>query len=150
MKTLLFLPAVALISLSVSCGNSTENSKNDTANVQQTSGPTLEEKQQKATFIMDTQFDSMDIPRTTVSVEYNDARTALDPMICSPSVYDKQQMKEMECPDNTIMAIGGWFAGGGDYYYIVPTATGIAVYKGYLDEGDETPGYHWQKFKDID
>ena len=149
MKSLLFIPFTVALLMVTSCGNKPAEQPKDTAAATSNNGPTLEEKQSKATFITETTEDSMGIPHTTVSVDYNDSRTVLDPMICSPSTYDKQQMKEMECPDNTLTAIGGWFAGGGDYYYIVPTATGIAVYKGYQDEGDDTPGYHWEKFKEI-
>ena len=147
----LSIPALHLfVMLNVSCGHSGPSTVADTSSHQTAEAqPTLQDKQMQASFIMDTFEDSMEIPHTKVTLDYNDSRTALDPMLCAGTLYDKQQMKDMEIPDDAITACGGWYAGGGDYYYIVPTATGIAVYKGYQDEEQEDAGYHWEKVKEI-
>lgn len=149
-----FLPYTAILALCLtSCGNSGNPAAVDSTPAQtQSSQPSLEDKQMKAAFIMETTEDSMGIPHTTVSVDYNDSRTALDPMICAGTLYTKEEMDAMgmEVPDNTITGCGGWFAGGGDYYYIAPSATGIDVYKGWQDEGQVGVGYNWEKFKSIE
>lgn len=150
MKKLILPVALACLLLN-SCGNENKPIEVDTTVAAPASNEsTLTDKQNKASFIMETAEDSFGVPHTTVSVEYNDSRTVLDPMICAPTLYDKVQMKDMDIPDNAITATGGWFAGGGDYYYIVPTAKGIAVYKGWQDEQQEDSGYHWEKFKEIE
>lgn len=147
-----FLPCTVLLAFFfASCGNSGNPASVDSTPAQtQNAQPSLEDKQKKAAFIMETIEDTMGIPHTSVSVDYNDSRTALDPMICPGTLYEKDQMKDMDIPVNAITACGGWYAGGGDYYYIVPTATGIAVYQGWQDEQQEDEGYHWEKFKTID
>jgi hypothetical protein len=148
MKQMCYIVAVTL-SLA-SCGSS-ESVANIDSSLQQNVDDqlTLQDNQMRASFVMDTYEDSMEIPHTKVSVDYNDTRTSLDPMLCAGTQYDKAQMKDMEIPDDAIFAVGGWYAGGGDYYYIIPTSTGIAVYKGYQDEQQEDAGYHWEKFKEI-
>lgn len=149
-----FLPCTILLALFLaSCGNSGTPAAVDSTPAQtQSAQPSLEDKQMKAAFIMETTEDSMGIPHTTVSVDYNDSRTALDPMLCAATLYTKEQMDEMgmEVPGNVITGCGGWYAGGGDYYYIAPTPTGIAVYKGWQDEQQEGVGYNWEKFKTIE
>lgn len=148
MKNLVVLSAVLALTIS-SCGNSGNTAKPvDSAPVTE-SGLTLQEKQAKAAFILETTEDSMGTPHTSASVEFNDSRAALPVMICSATLYNKEQYAGMDIPADAIAACGGWYAGGGDYYYIVPTPTGIAVYQGYEDEGQEDAGYHWEKIKEM-
>ena len=50
---------------------------------------------------------------------------------------------------NSIASCGAFWAGAGDYFYAAPSEKGITVYKGWMDEGQETPGYHWEVFKEL-
>ena len=150
MKKIFLLTALAVL-LFTSCGNDTAPTGNtdSAADTTATTDSGLKDKQAKAQFVIETTLDSMEIPHSTVSVDYNDKRAALDPITCAAALYNKDEMKQMDIPADAIAACGGWYAGGGDYYYIVPTPTGIAVYKGWLDEGVDDVGYHWEKVKDI-
>ncbi len=150
MSRYISLSALLIFTL-FSCGNETTPpvTGDTTADPKVQNVPTLEEKQQKTSFIIETTIDSMDIPHSNVTVDFYDTRAALDAITCSAQLYTKEEFKDMDIPDNAITACGGWFAGGGDYYYIAPTPTGIAVYKGWQDEGQEDVGYHWEKFKEI-
>jgi hypothetical protein len=51
-------------------------------------------------------------------------------------------------PANAQQAVGGWFAGGGDYYYLKMEGTDAVVMYGWADEGAE-PGteYQYQEIK---
>lgn len=41
-------------------------------------------------------------------------------------------------------------AGAGDYFYLIPDKRNmLKVFQGWQDEGQETPGYHWKKAKEI-
>lgn len=45
-------------------------------------------------------------------------------------------------PKNAKFAVGGWFAGGGDYFYYVEENGVTKIYKGWIDEGDDS-SFHW-------
>ena len=64
-------------------------------------------------------------------------------------VYEKIQYADMQIPDLAVAACGGWYAGGGDYYYLLADSDGVEVYHGYLDEEQTDEGYHWEKIKEI-
>jgi len=50
-----------------------------------------------------------------------------------------------EIPQEAISACGGWWAGAGDYYYVIMEAGKPAVYEGWQEEGQPDNGYHWKK-----
>ena len=57
---------------------------------------------------------------------------------------------DMNIPSNAITACGSWYAGAGDYFYLIPDKRNmLKVFQGWQDEGQETPGYHWKKAKEI-
>lgn len=66
---------------------------------------------------------------------------------CAP--LDLQDYHDYEIPKNARAAVGGWFAGGGDYFYILSTKDdGIKVYAGWQDEGqmeDNDTSFHYKK-----
>lgn len=150
MKELLFsLSVVAL--LSTGCGNEKPAAPPaDSTLPASTSEPALEDKQKKAMFIVDTYEDSMEIPHSKISVEYNDTRTFLGEITGAATVETNNNLDPEGIPKTAIQTCGGWYAGGGDYYYLVPTQTGVAVYHGWLDEGVDDAGYHWELMKSID
>ena len=60
------------------------------------------------------------------------------------------QFSDMDIPSNAITACGSWYAGAGDYFYLIPDKRNmLKVFQGWQDEGQETPGYHWKKAKEI-
>lgn len=143
------IPFIALAALS--CGSPEAHSprSGDSAIPVASTEPTLQEKQDKARFIVDTREDSLEIPYSKISVEYGEARTYLAEI---PGVAEIQQggNEEMEIPENAIASCGCWYAGGGDYYYIARSAAGITVFHGWLDEAQEDEGYHWEEMKTIE
>lgn len=88
-------------------------------------------------------------PRSTVSVSYGGKIYPIDTIMGHAQLFTKESWEEMEIPTNAIEVCGCWWAGGGDYFYIIPSANGISVYVGYQDEGQEEPGYGWTLKKEI-
>lgn len=52
-------------------------------------------------------------------------------------------------PKKALSACGAWWAGAGDYFYVVKTDNQLVVYKGWQDETQKEKGYHWKRFKVI-
>lgn len=150
MKALTFSVCIAAL-LATGCGNEKPAAPSADSTLPASSNEaTLEEKQKKATFVVDTYEDSMQIPHSKISVDYNDSRTFLGEMIGAATIENTNGLAPDDIPGNAIQSCGGWYAGGGDYYYLVPTGSGVAVYHGWLDEGVDDAGYHWEELRKID
>lgn len=149
MKALAFALGVSVF-LAVGCGNEKPATPGaDSTLPANSSELTLEEKQKKATFVVDSYDDSMEIPHSKISVDYNDSRTLLGEIIGTAIIENNNNLDPDGIPKEVIQTCGCWYAGGGDYYYLLPTQTGIAVYHGWLDEGVDDVGYHWEQIKTI-
>lgn len=58
------------------------------------------------------------------------------------SEYEKNNI-----PADAIIALGGWWAGSGDYYYLVLRGGKPVLYAGWQDEQQTDEGYHWEEKK---
>lgn len=57
----------------------------------------------------------------------------------------RSQYAIYEIPDNAIAASGGWWAGEGEYFYIVWRDGKCVVFEGWRAEKQEDEGYHWKE-----
>lgn len=86
------------------------------------------------------------VPYAAIRVKACDSLYEIAKVAGSPEVYSMKEFREKEIPGEALTACGGWYAGGGDYYYLVINKNnGIDVYHGWQDEGQNDNGYHWTK-----
>ncbi|HTF03437.1 MAG TPA: hypothetical protein VK826_05400 [Bacteroidia bacterium] len=90
-----------------------------------------------------------EFPRSIISVEFGDKIIPVDTVSGTADFYPKAEYKQMEVPDNALAVCGAWYAGAGDYFYLVPTENGLAVYVGFQDEEQGDDDYHWKLLKEI-
>ncbi|MEO7982589.1 MAG: hypothetical protein ABI688_00780 [Bacteroidota bacterium] len=57
----------------------------------------------------------------------------------------KAAYKTYTIPAEAIAACGGWWAGAGDYYYVVLRNGKPVVFEGWQDESQKEKGYHWKE-----
>jgi len=57
--------------------------------------------------------------------------------------------KQYEIPTNAIAACGGWWAGAGDYLYVIKENGDINVYKGSQYEEQTEPGFGYEKIRTV-
>ena len=57
--------------------------------------------------------------------------------------------EQYEIPVNAIAACGGWWAGAGDYLYVVKEDEDINVYKGSQFEEQTEPGFGYEKIRTV-
>ncbi len=88
-------------------------------------------------------------PYSLISVTYCNKTTEITRITGSATAIEKSEFKEKEIPQNALSACGAWWAGAGDYFYVVPSDKGVVVFQGWQDEGQEGEGYHWKKWKEI-
>lgn len=92
--------------------------------------------------------DENEVPQYDVYVEYDSTSHKVGKCnACAP--LDLQDYHDYNIPKQAMAAVGGWFAGAGDYYYVVKTEDdGIRVFAGWQDEGqmenDDTT-FHYKK-----
>lgn len=91
--------------------------------------------------------DSSAIPHTILSVNENGTINQIDTFTVSLSPIEKEKYAEMQIPADAIEACGGWFAGGGDYFYVINQNGRAVVYQGFLEEQQTDEGYHWRVYK---
>ncbi|MCR9173444.1 MAG: hypothetical protein NXI10_13165 [bacterium] len=92
--------------------------------------------------------DEYGVPQYDVFVEYDSTSHKVGECnACAP--LDLQDYHDYNIPKKAMAAVGGWFAGQGDYYYVLKTEDdGIRVYAGWQDEGQlegDDFSFHYKK-----
>ena len=88
-------------------------------------------------------------PAHSVHLMFNDEKIKLaDILACE--VFKKEDFKQHQMPDNTLQACGGWYAGGGEYFYLYQKTNGnYAVKYGQMYEEKETGKYDYTELIQI-
>jgi hypothetical protein len=93
---------------------------------------------------------SLIVPYSAIRVKACDSLYEIAKVAGDAEVYIMKEFREKEIPGEALTACGGWYAGGGDYYYLVVNKNnGIDVYHGWQDEGQTDNGYHWTKVTEL-
>lgn len=131
-----------------SCGNKTDK-KAETTTSSDTTKPVVAEPPvgvEKGVKLIckDLGTDSMEIPHSNILLSVDGVETKIK-TINSCAEISKDMYKQMDIPDDAIMARGGWYAGAGDYYYVVTRNGKVSVFEGWQDETQKENGYHWKE-----
>lgn len=90
--------------------------------------------------------DENGIPSSEVYIEYKgDLRKVADCQNCNS--ITSEEYDNYAIPAGATDACGGWFAGAGDYFYIMQYHDRIELFAGWQDEGQITGGdnfFHWE------
>lgn len=88
-------------------------------------------------------------PAHSVHLLFNDEKIKLaDILACE--LFKKEDFKKHQMPDNTLQACGGWWAGGGEYFYLYQKTNGnYAVNYGQMYEEKETGKYDYTELIQI-
>ncbi len=98
----------------------------------------------------ETTYDEMDTPMSKVYLTVNDLRHEVgECMSCNE--IDQEDFEVFEIPEQCKTAVGGWYAGGGDYFYAVKSATKeeIEVFFGWQEDGQEDDSFHWELHRTV-
>jgi hypothetical protein len=132
---------LALVFSLTNCGQADQNTEE---NLRKDSLETVKNVSADAHFELFATGDESD-PWTIVYAVVNGNKTQIAKIPGYASSYEKANYSTYEIPENAIDACGGWWAGGGDYFYMIAGTDGIDVFVGWQDEGQEDEGYHWEK-----
>lgn len=91
-----------------------------------------------------------EMPQSVIYVICQAETTLVAKVMGDAALVERSQFSDMDIPSDAITACGSWYAGAGDYFYLIPDKRNmLKVFQGWQDEGQETPGYHWKKVKEI-
>ena len=65
------------------------------------------------------------------------------------NIFGKDEYVSHLIPKDAISACGGWWAGAGDYLYLVYQGDDAVVMAGWQAEEQEDEGYHYKELKRI-
>lgn len=87
-------------------------------------------------------------PQVIVSLVVNGTTTVID-TVTAARPYEPSNFAQYDIPENALAACGGWFAGGGDYFYVSQENGKLEVMVGWQDEGQDDDGFHYEPKQSI-
>jgi hypothetical protein len=96
---------------------------------------------------VDKGMDEYDVPHSDVFIEFGDHKEKVSSCLACQTITE-EDFSKYDIPKDALSACGGWWAGGGDYFYVIRNARNtIEVYAGWQDEGqmeDNDTSFHWE------
>jgi hypothetical protein len=90
-----------------------------------------------------------DNPKSSIAVNLNNKLTTLGTFAGECQRISKSDFKSKEIPTEAIDGCGTWWAGAGDYFYLIQKGSNLEIYQGWQDEEQEGESYHWKMIKSI-
>jgi len=94
--------------------------------------------------VFETVMDSMEMPRSSIFLSFDESKIKIDQIYACFKII-KEEYEKHDVPNNAIDACGGWWAGAGDYFYLLEEDDSYSVYKGSIDEMQEELDYGYEK-----
>ncbi|MCX6317641.1 MAG: hypothetical protein NTW29_10140 [Bacteroidetes bacterium] len=143
-RIILFVAACFIIS----CGNNSDSKPTSAADTTQPTAPVQDTiTNQPPSFSCQVlPEDSMGIPHSILYLQSGGKKITID-TIYSCGEIAPAEYAEKKIPADALMALGGWWAGSGDYFYLVVRNGKPVVYAGWQDEQQTDEGYHWEEKK---
>jgi hypothetical protein len=145
-----FLIMLLLTAFLAGCGNKSDKAT-ETTTPTDTTKPVANEPAVAATsnvklICKELGEDSLNIPHFDVLLSADGKETKIKSINGCADIA-RTEYKTYEIPDTAIAACGGWYAGAGDYYYVILQDGKPVVFEGWQDESQQEKGYHWKQLK---
>ncbi len=86
-----------------------------------------------------------DAPAFAVYLQVDDRKSKVAETSCACEVIAPEAYATYEIPAEARFAAGGWWAGAGNYYYVIAEGNTLVVYHTAVDEMQEEPGYSYRR-----
>lgn len=85
-------------------------------------------------------------PISTIKVASEGELYPVGEIMGAVSLMAEIDFEDMGIPTSALSACGAWWAGGGDYFYLVQEGPDLVIMTGWIEEGtDIDEGYHWEE-----
>lgn len=88
-------------------------------------------------------------PQSEVFLHLAESKVKVADILACETI-EKNQYNSHQIPENAIVAVGGWWAGKGDYVYVVEENGNFVVKKGEIFEEQEDNSYNYQTVMTFD
>ena len=139
MKILYF--ALSIFLFSYSCKSDAPSNDNHSIEL-----PITEEqvKNDLPSFEIETAMDNQEIPISAISILVGDKKLELTKVNACEKI-DRADYAQYQIPPEAIDACGGWWAGAGDYFYIIDNGNNnYTVMQGMMDEENTSDSYNYK------
>jgi hypothetical protein len=109
---------------------------------------TLRPVMEQASFVIG-QTDKDDNPMSSIAVKYRGRTTAIAKIAGEAALIEGSDYSSKQIPAKAIAACGAWWAGAGDYFYLLQSDDRVLVYQGWQEEMQSGNDYHWKKVKEL-
>jgi len=89
-------------------------------------------------------------PSYAVYLQVEDRKVKVAEIAVQCEQLEPANFATYDIPGDALSAVGGWWAGMGDYLYVVQEDTALAVYQGFVDDMQEEPGYQYMRIGTFD
>ena len=143
--SLLFFTVVLFL---VSCGGKNDKKKETTTTPDSSNSvnniPAETAKSDVKLFCINKGEDSLGTPHFNVMLSVNGKEFKIK-TINGCGDIPLAEYKTYDIPAEAVSACGGWWAGAGDYYYVVIRNGKPSLFEGWMDETQKEPGRHWKE-----
>ena len=86
-----------------------------------------------------------ELPKYAVYAIISERKTKMLEVASGCQVIEKEQYGDFQIPMDAAMAVGGWWAGAGDYFYAQSTDNKVVIFHAVIDEAQTDTDYNYQK-----
>lgn len=90
--------------------------------------------------------DENGVPGSLVALVLNGTKHDLDTIAACESI-GAADFGRYDIPTEAVSACGGWWAGAGDYFYVMVEGNVCTVMQGWQDEQQEDEGFHYEQVR---
>jgi len=98
---------------------------------------------EKIDLVCENQGEVNNIPTAAVYFLAGDSKVKIAAITVCETI-EPEQYADYDIPAEALTAVGGWYAGAGDYLYAVREGEAVVVYRGMQDEMQEGSGFGYQ------
>jgi hypothetical protein len=93
--------------------------------------------------------DTNGTPYSDIVLSFGKKVAKIDKVAGNADITDQSLYAENKIPKTALSACGSWWAGAGDYYYVVQEKNKLVIYKGWQAEEQTDKGFHWKRYKSV-
>jgi len=93
--------------------------------------------------------DANGMPHSDIFLTFGNKVAKVDKVTGNADLTDRSNFTENKIPQNALSACGSWWAGAGDYFYVVQEKNKLVIYKGWQAEEQTDRGFHWKRYKSV-
>lgn len=93
--------------------------------------------------------DANGTPSSDIFLTFGKKVAKIDKVTGNVDITDPSLYAENKIPKTVLSACGSWWAGAGDYFYVIQEKNKLVIYKGWQAEEQTDKGFHWKRYKSV-